>query len=105
MTKIYNTLEIPKMDFWFEVYKTNEDESTETVFSTDNIKEAITEAVGDLKIDLWVIDENVNQIPNPIMPINKNTYLAFIDEILLNSDKVTTDCRELIVEKLFHQFQ
>lgn len=93
------------LDFWFEIFQTNEDESTETVYSTESMKEAIDYAnEKDLQVDLWIIDSTVSSLPMPIMRITETTTLGEIDNVLLDCENASQDLREIIVEKLNYQF-
>ena len=98
-------METPVIDFWFEVYMTHTDESTETVFSSEKLNKALEYAKGkELKIDLWIIDQTVKDLPVPVLAITEQTTFEEIKQTLLDSENVTTDGMEEIIKKLLQQF-
>jgi hypothetical protein len=99
-------MEAPIIDFWFEVFTTHTNGSTETVFNSGKMSNALKYKKEDANflVDLWVVDQTVKDMPVPVMTVTVKTTLEEIRKELLDSGYVSTDGLENIMERLALQF-
>jgi hypothetical protein len=78
----------------FEVYKEDKDGSTETVFSSEDLKKCLDYQFKnkDLKIDLWVDNRSLVAI---------DFDLEKLDKFFLDSEYITQEQREDIIETIY----
>jgi hypothetical protein len=88
------------MKYWFEIFITHSDGSTETVDCLKTLQKTKEQLLKDvnLKADLWISNKDESELDLPIGEIKVNSTLEDIDNILLNNADITQELREFIIE-------